>query len=117
MASFTLNVAGSVDDANEMRDRLNKLGMHLGYASRRGAFAGRGGAGAMLRDVAEGGAAVVPALADGDYAWLGELLLARMADSPDRREFIDAAVRALGQADELRRRGPIGAGGAGRSEE
>ena len=116
MASFTLGVAGSVADANEMRDRLNNLGMQLGYAGRRGPSAGRGGAGSMMRDIAEGGAAVIPATSDGDYAWLAELLQGQAADNPERREFITAAIRGLAHADALREQGPIGSGGGGRLE-
>lgn len=116
MPSFTVGVAGTVADANEVRDRLNMLGMELGYASRRGPFAGRGGAGAMLRDIAEGGAAVLPALSDGDYAWLVILLQDSLAENPDRADFIAAAIKGLIQADTLRQRGPVGRGGGGRIE-
>ncbi len=115
-ASLTWSVSGTTEDAVELRERLNELGAVLGYAVRRGPTAGRGGGSNMMRDIAEGGAAVLPALSDGDYAWLALLLQEVAEANPDRVVFIQTAVASLVKADALRQLGPIGKGGGGRIE-
>ena len=116
MASFTISIPGTNQDMNELRRRFTQLGIELGYGARRGETAGRGSMSAMLRDIGEGGAALIPAVSDGDYAWLVILLQESLAENPDRGEFISAAVKGLIQADTMRQLGPIGRGGGGRIE-
>jgi hypothetical protein len=42
----------------------------IGYGARRGATVGRGAAGLLMRDIADGRAAVLSQGTDGDFAWL-----------------------------------------------
>jgi hypothetical protein len=108
MANFTLFVAGDPSNAVEMRSRLDEVGVVLGYGARGGKTAGRGAAGLMLRDIAEGKCAVVPEGKPGDFAWLAGVLERLIADNPDRLELLRSGIAACEEATRQRARGPIG---------
>lgn len=111
MAVWSWSMLGTTDDAREVRDRLNEIGVACGLgptrlATRRGPL-GRGSGGYLIRALAEGKVAVLPLGANG-RAWLAQQLLLLTEDNPERVEMLQRAVEALRLADEMHTRGQIG---------
>lgn len=111
MASFSVFVPGTAEDATELRGRLNEVGTAIGYGPRRGGSnsqVARGAAGLMLRDIGEGKAAVLPQGEDGDLDWLSGVFAKLLAEHPERREVLVSGIEACGVAAKMRERGVVG---------
>jgi hypothetical protein len=112
LASFTFSYYGPQESTVELRQRLTEVGVALGYGGRRGENAGRGAAGALIRDISEGALVAVPYDRLDDLVWLADQLVAMAEASPERGPFIKGVLEAIAVARRMEAKGRI----AGRGE-
>lgn len=107
MASFTFSYYGPQESTVELRQRLTEVGVALGYGGRRGENAGRGAAGALIRDISEGALVAMPYDRLDDLVWLADQLGVLAEASPERRPFIRGVLDAIAVARRMEARGKI----------